>query len=70
MPNQQQTHTCTIITTEANDLIMPAHDRMPVMVPKDFEGEWLDSEHLYPKGLLSLLKPYPAEEMEMGDVIV
>lgn len=69
-PDQQQTHTCTIITTEANDLIIPVHDRMPVIVPKDGEGEWLDPEHLNPKGLLSLLKPYPAEEMEMGDVMV
>jgi len=69
-PDQQQTHTCTIITTEANDLIIPVHDRMPVIVPKDCEGEWLDPEYLNPKRLLSLLKPYPAEEMEMGDVMV
>lgn len=69
-PDQQLTYTCRIITTEANDLIMPVHDRMPVIVPKDFEGKWLDPEHLNLKGLLSLLKPYPTEEMEMRDVIV
>ncbi|MFH1738985.1 MAG: SOS response-associated peptidase family protein, partial [bacterium] len=34
--------TCTIITTDANDLLKPIHDRMPVIVPKDKEALWMD----------------------------
>src|SRR2546423_1783444 len=29
--------TCTIITTEANELVSPIHDRMPVIVPRELE---------------------------------
>ncbi len=27
-------YTCTIVTTEANELVKPFHDRMPVILPK------------------------------------
>ena len=33
---------CTIITTEANDLLRPIHARMPVILPRGQEGLWLD----------------------------
>jgi putative SOS response-associated peptidase YedK len=51
---------CTILTTEANELVKPLHDRMPVILaPAEFR-RWLD-----PKGpeLQALLRPYPAEAM-------
>jgi len=35
--------TCTIITTEPNELVKPIHDRMPVILPKSAEDFWLDS---------------------------
>ena len=60
--------TCTIITTTANELIESIHDRMPVIIPKDREDLWLDSEVQDPETLLGLLKPYPAELMEMYEV--
>ena len=34
--------TCCLITTHANDLVRPVHDRMPVIVPPDRYAEWLD----------------------------
>ena len=34
-PDYQQINTCTIITTDSNELIMPVHDRMPVILSKD-----------------------------------
>ncbi len=34
--------TCTIVTTEANLLLRPVHDRMPVIVPPESYGAWLD----------------------------
>ncbi len=34
--------TCTIITTDANALIRPLHDRMAVILPEESYEEWLD----------------------------
>jgi putative SOS response-associated peptidase YedK len=33
---------CPILTTEANELMQPVHERMPVIVPPDQYGLWLD----------------------------
>jgi len=35
--------TCSILTTAANSLIAPLHDRMPVILAPDAEEEWLDA---------------------------
>ena len=32
----------TIVTTEANDVVRPIHDRMPVVLPKSAWDRWLD----------------------------
>jgi len=46
---------CTIITTEANEIMKPVHDRMPVIIePDDYEA-WLQ------EGGKSLLQPYAGE---------
>lgn len=60
--------TCTIITTQANELVQPIHDRMPVIISKDQQGIWLDGAVTDPSRLLEMLKPYPAEEMEYKPV--
>jgi putative SOS response-associated peptidase YedK len=44
---------------------MPIYDRMPVLLPKDFESEWLDPHNADSKELLSMLKPYPANENDL-----
>jgi putative SOS response-associated peptidase YedK len=69
-PDHQPIHTCTIITTEPNELIKPIHDRMPVMVPKEREAFWIDPDNQNQKDLLSILKPYPSEEMEMSEASI
>jgi putative SOS response-associated peptidase YedK len=53
----------TIITTDANPLMAGIHDRMPVILPRESYGLWLDPEFKSKEELLSLLRPYPAEEM-------
>ncbi len=63
-PDRQTVHTCTIITTGANELIKPVHDRMPVIIPKESESAWLDPENRDRELLQSLLAPCPAEKME------
>jgi putative SOS response-associated peptidase YedK len=67
-PERKPIHTCTIITTEPNELIRPIHDRMPVIVPKEREAAWIDPHNHHPKELLSLLKPYPSDEMTMSRI--
>ena len=63
-PEGQEIKSCTIITTEANDLLKPIHDRMPVIVTQEAEAVWLDPTIQDPERLLPLLTPYPSEEME------
>lgn len=63
-PDKKEIHTCTIITTAANELIAPVHDRMPVILSGDQEKAWLNNDHIDMSSLLSLLKPFPSEEMK------
>jgi putative SOS response-associated peptidase YedK len=67
-PEQKPVHTCTIVTTDPNGLMRPIHDRMPVMVPKEREAAWIDPDNRNQKELLSILKPYPEDEMTMSRV--
>lgn len=54
---------CTILTTEPNELMKPVHNRMPVILdPKDYEL-WLDPDVKKSELLQPLLRPYPIEEM-------
>lgn len=55
--------TCTIITTLANELIAPLHNRMPVILPRADYDAWLDPSQSDPAQLMPLLRPYPAEDM-------
>ena len=63
-PDKKEINTCVIITTAANELIAPVHDRMPVILSREQERVWLDSNMVDVSGLLSVLKPYPAGEMD------
>lgn len=54
---------CSIITTGANELVAPIHDRMPVIVPPEAYDLWLSPDTQEVELLQSLLRPYPAEEM-------
>ncbi|MEN6449268.1 MAG: SOS response-associated peptidase [Thermoguttaceae bacterium] len=56
--------TCALLTTEANDLLRPIHDRMPVVLPPDGYSIWLDPKIEDAGQLAPLLVPYPAGEME------
>jgi putative SOS response-associated peptidase YedK len=54
---------CTIITTRANDLIQPLHDRMPVILDPGDYAEWLDRMPRPKEELMSLLRPFPSDKM-------
>ena len=58
----------TIITTTANEKGRQIHDRMPVILsPKD-EDLWLEPSMKNTEKLISVLKPYPAKDMELYEV--
>jgi putative SOS response-associated peptidase YedK len=67
-PEGDEILSCTIITTEANELLKAVHDRMPVILTRDAEAVWLDPKIQEPETLLPLLKQYPADQMEFYPV--
>ncbi len=55
--------TCTVLTTEPNELMAPIHDRMPVIVdPRDY-AVWLDLKVHDDGQLARLLQPWAAERL-------
>lgn len=54
---------CTIITTEANALLQPIHDRMPVILKAADYDQWLDPAEQKTDRLQRLLHPFAAEAM-------
>jgi putative SOS response-associated peptidase YedK len=56
--------TYTVITCEANPLVAPLHDRMPVILSRPGEDRWLDPRPVTPGDLKKILVPYPAGCME------
>lgn len=57
--------TCCMITTQSNALISKVHNRMPVILPRSAEREYL---HADPNEAKEVLLPYPAEKMEMYEI--
>lgn len=51
----------TILTTDANPLVAPLHDRMPVVLPRDAYARWLDPAPVEPAALADLLAPAPCD---------
>ncbi len=55
---------CTLITTEPNELMAMIHDRMPVILhPREY-AKWLEPSAQTPEQVLPLIKPFPADEMD------
>jgi putative SOS response-associated peptidase YedK len=62
-PEGETIESCTMLTTDPNEIMEPIHDRMPVILkPEDYDL-WLDPEVKDPNLLKPLLRPYPSEEM-------
>jgi putative SOS response-associated peptidase YedK len=61
--------TSTILTTKANNLIQPVHNRMPVMLKDEEEIEkWLNTDEYSFEEASSILKSFPEEEMKSYNV--
>jgi putative SOS response-associated peptidase YedK len=59
--------TFCIITTEANSLVAKIHDRMPVILPREDEEDWLNPQ-LGLDNARAMLSPYPASQMSAYEV--
>lgn len=55
---------CAIIVTQANDLMKPIHDRMPVILSPEFYDAWMNPKETPSSNLKSLLLPYPSDRMK------
>jgi putative SOS response-associated peptidase YedK len=60
--------TFTIVTTEANDLLKPIHERMPVILRDEHFAEWLDAPKHPPAEVQHLLQPLPSGELQLSPV--
>jgi putative SOS response-associated peptidase YedK len=63
-PEGERIESCAILTTDANDLMRPVHDRMPVILDAPEFAGWLSREADDPANLQALLKPYRSDAMQ------
>jgi putative SOS response-associated peptidase YedK len=62
-PDDVTIESCTLLTTQPNDLLRSVHNRMPVILhAKDYDL-WLDPKVQQVEKLQPLLLPYPSDEM-------
>jgi putative SOS response-associated peptidase YedK len=59
-PDGSVIETCTIITTNANELMAPLHDRMPVIFPLESIAAWLEPNARQDE-VTNLLRPCASE---------
>ena len=59
---QSPIESCTLLTTEPNDLLHPIHNRMPVILGPDAYEPWLEAA-TPTESLGALLVPYPPDAM-------
>lgn len=57
-------HTVSLITTAPNELMREIHDRMPVIVPLEDYGAWLDPANQDVMKLKAFIRSFPADQME------
>ena len=57
-PNADAVESCSIITTHANTLMQPIHDRMPVILPRELESDWLDLDNTDTSFLREIMIPF------------
>ena len=67
-PQDETVRSCTIVTTQANELLRPIHERMPVILPRELEEFWLDGDVTDSAALTDILVPYPDDAMDYYEV--
>src|SRR3954469_20765154 len=67
-PAGEKINSCTVITTDANEVIAPLHNRMPVILAPDDWPTWLGESAASESELRALLKPAPPEMLKLWPV--
>lgn len=67
-PAGETLQTCTIITTDPNEVMASIHNRMPVIIPSAAREEWLAPQNHDTAALQQLLQPYRYSEMKVRPV--
>lgn len=67
-PNGEEMESVSILTTSANEVLKPLHDRMPVIISKSARGVWLDCKDEKADSYRGLMVPYPSDQMEAWPV--
>jgi putative SOS response-associated peptidase YedK len=61
-PDGQVLDTCTIVTTDANDLLRNVHDRMPLIIAPEDYARWLDRST---SAVTDLIAPFPSDALRV-----
>jgi putative SOS response-associated peptidase YedK len=67
-PEGRFLHSTTLVTTAANDVMRPVHDRMPAVLVPEHWAEWLDPDNRDVEALARLLDGGPSDLLEMHTV--
>ena len=59
---------CSIYTTDANDMMGRLHDRIPVILPMPMIGAWLDPRFSHTVALKAMLQRHSSDEMKAWEV--
>jgi putative SOS response-associated peptidase YedK len=67
-PNGEEVDTACIVTTAANRLLAPLHDRMPVVIPPEAFDLWLDGMRVDEVTATALIAPAPEDLFEAYEI--
>ena len=67
-PAKERIRSCTVITTEPNESLIPIHNRMPVILAEADWPAWLGETPAGAADLKALLRPYPSEDLTMWPI--
>jgi putative SOS response-associated peptidase YedK len=67
-PNGEELDTAAIVTTAANRVLAPIHDRMPVILGPDAYEMWLDTRNVDAETAVALIAPAQDELFEAYEV--
>ena len=67
-PNGEELDTAAIVTTRANRLLTPIHERMPVIVPPEAFDLWLNCAEVDAETATALIAPAPEGLLEAYEV--
>ncbi|QFT89296.1 Putative SOS response-associated peptidase YedK [Bacillus sp. THAF10] len=66
--NKEEYVSCTLITTSPNELVKEVHNRMPVILKKEQEENWLKKGYTDKNELLDMCQPFDAKLMKAYEV--